>query len=68
VFDGLSTVQIIGLLSPLIIIQLGLIIFSIYRLLKDEVKYLPKWAWLIIIIFINLFGPIIFLAAGRVKD
>jgi hypothetical protein len=67
-FEGLSLIQIIGLLSPLIIIQLSLMIFSIFRLLRDEVRYLPKWAWLFIIIFVNLFGPLIFLGFGRVKD
>jgi hypothetical protein len=32
------------------------------------VKYLPKWAWALIIIFINLFGAIAYLFVGRERD
>lgn len=41
-FDNLSTSDIIKLFAPLIIIQLGLMIFSVYRLTKDKVRFLPK--------------------------
>jgi uncharacterized membrane protein len=64
----MTTAEIIKLLMPLIILQLGLIIFCLYRLTKDTVKYLPKWAWALIIIFVNLFGPVIYLFAGRERD
>lgn len=63
----LNVSQIVMMALPLIIIQLGLIIFSLYRLVKDNVKYLPKWAWVLIIVFFNLVGPIIFLVVGREK-
>lgn len=63
----LNISQLIMMLLPLIIIELGLVIFALYRLAKDNVKYLPKWAWALIIIFFNLFGPIIFLIVGREK-
>ena len=60
--------QLIMMLLPLIIIEIGLVIFALYHLAKDNVKYLPKWAWaLIIIIFFNLLGPIVFLVVGREK-
>ena len=59
--------KLIMMLLPLIIIQIGLIIFALFRLAKDNVKYLPKWAWALIIIFFNLPGPIIFLVVGREK-
>ncbi len=66
--EGMSTLEIIKLFAPLLVLQLALMAFCIYRLVKDPVKYLPKWAWAIIIIFINLLGPILFLLLGRKGD
>ncbi|AFK86338.1 MULTISPECIES: PLD nuclease N-terminal domain-containing protein [Thermoanaerobacterium] len=67
-YDNLSTSEIIRLFAPLIIIQLGLMIFSIYRLTKDKVRFLPKWAWLIIIVLGEILGPLMFLIIGREKE
>lgn len=67
-FDNLNTSEIIRLFAPLIIIQLGLMIFSIYRLTKDKVRFLPKWVWLIIIVFGEILGPLMFLIIGREKE
>ncbi|MDF2672689.1 MAG: hypothetical protein K0R09_954 [Clostridiales bacterium] len=65
--NELNISQIIMMLLPIIIIQLGLVIFALFRLAKDNVKYLPKWGWALVIIFFNLAGPIIFLVVGREK-
>jgi uncharacterized membrane protein len=67
-FTDMTTAEIIKLLMPLIILQFGLMFFCLYRLNKDTVKYLPKWAWALIIIFVNLFGAVIYLFAGRERD
>lgn len=67
-FTDMTTSEIIRLILPVIIVQLGLIIFCLYRLTKDYVKYLPKWAWALIIIFLNLLGPVIYLLIGRERD
>lgn len=67
-FQGMSNAEIFRLVLPIIIIQLGLIIFCLYRLTKDRVKFLPKWGWVLIIILINLFGPIIYLLIGRERE
>ncbi|MBE3593161.1 MAG: PLDc N-terminal domain-containing protein [Thermoanaerobacter sp.] len=66
--NKLSNPELIKLILPLFIIQLGLTVFSIYRLSKDKVKYLPKWAWLLIIIFGETLGCIIFLTIGRERE
>jgi hypothetical protein len=67
-FDGMTTVEIIKLLVPLIALQFLLMLFGLYRLRKDNVKYLPKWGWALVIIFVNIVGPVIFLAAGRERE
>ncbi len=55
-------------LIPILIIEYGLLIFAIVQLVKNEVRYLPKWGWALIIVFINIIGPIVFLLTGKKKD
>lgn len=52
---------------PLIIIEYGLLIFALVQLVRNEVQHMPKWGWALIIIFINIIGPIVFLVVGRKK-
>ncbi|VTS12404.1 PLDc N-terminal domain-containing protein [Streptococcus pseudoporcinus] len=48
---------------PLILLQVLLIIIALLKLRKmSKTKYLSKTIWMLIIIFINLFGPIVFLS------
>jgi hypothetical protein len=55
-------------LIPVIIIELGFLVFTLVLVIKNEVAYLPKWAWILIIVLINIIGPILFLIIGRKKD
>ncbi len=55
-------------LIPVLLIEYGLLIFAIVQLVKNEVRYLPKWGWALIIVFINIIGPIVFLLAGKKRD
>lgn len=66
--NGMSTIQIIKIIAPLIAIQVGLALFCLYRLTKDKVRFLPKWGWVLIVLFINTIGPVIYLIAGRERD
>ena len=63
----LSTEQIIALLVPLVLIQLGLLIAALYDLEKEErrVRGGSKLVWVLIIVFVNVIGPIIYFVAGR---
>ncbi|KRO43301.1 MAG: PLD nuclease N-terminal domain-containing protein [Candidatus Nanopelagicales bacterium] len=52
------------------IITLALMIFSIIdcsRTAESSIRSLPKWAWLIIIIFVPAIGSIAWIIAGRPK-
>ena len=55
----------IPLLIPLLIIQLGLMVIALWDLIRREETRGPKWVWLLVILFINFIGPIIYLVAGR---
>ncbi len=59
-------VQFLPYLIPLIILQLILMIVALVDLAKREkVKWLPKWAWVLVIIFIETIGSIVYLVVGR---
>lgn len=54
-----------ALLAPLFIVQLILIVVALIDLKRVHATNGPKWLWAIIIIFINMIGPIIYFIAGR---
>lgn len=66
--EGMTLLDIIKLFAPVIILEVVLVGFCLYRLTKDRVKFLPKWAWALIIIFIQLIGGIVFLLIGRESE
>ena len=53
------------LLIPIFLIQLALIIFPLTDLVRREQTRGPKWVWVLVILFINLIGPIVYLLLGR---
>lgn len=57
------------MLWPLLAFQLLLAIWAIIDLIRRKtVKTLPKWAWALIILLVNIFGPIIYLVLGRGEE
>ena len=57
--------KLIPLLIPVVIIELGLMIIALLDLVKRERTRGPKWAWALVIVVINIFGPIAYLLFGR---
>ena len=60
--------QILPLLIPVLIIQLILLSVALYDLVKQPTTRGPKWMWALIIIFIQLIGPILYLVLGRKEE
>jgi hypothetical protein len=59
-------VQFLPYIIPLVLLQLILLIVALVDLVRREkTRWLPKWAWAIIIIFGELVGPIIYFIFGR---
>ena len=59
-------VQYLPYIIPLVLLQLILLIVALVDLVRREkTRWLPKWAWAIIIIFGELVGPIIYFIFGR---
>ncbi len=63
----LKTEQIIALLAPIIVIQLGLMVAALIDLERSErrVRGGSKLVWALVIVFVNVVGPIIYFVAGR---
>lgn len=60
--------RLLPLLIPLFLVQLGLMITALVDLIKREKTKGPKWLWAIIVVFVNLIGPIIYFVAGREEE
>lgn len=54
--------QLIILLTPLLFLQLGLMIWGLTKVIpRKTTKYLNKIIWILIIALVSIFGPIAYL-------
>jgi hypothetical protein len=60
-----SIVSNLPIIAPILIIQLILIVVAIIDLVRIEQTKGPKWLWVIIILFVNIIGPILYFVIGR---
>jgi hypothetical protein len=66
---ALSTMlKFLPLILPIVIIQLALLIFCVVDLVRRKQTRGPKWVWVLVVVFVSLFGPIIYLLFGRVEE
>ena len=63
-----QVLKYLPLLIPLILIQLGLLIFAITDLVKRQKTHGPKWVWAVVIVCVNLIGPILYFMIGREEE
>ena len=58
------------ILLPLVLIELGLVVFSLVDLFKPERRVIGdnKLVWALVIIVVGTIGPIIYLLAGRKQN
>lgn len=66
--DFILTSDMIRILFPLLVLQMGLAVYCGIKIYKEGVQNLNRWVWLAISLFISLFGPIAFLLAGRKRE
>ncbi|WP_182201450.1 PLDc N-terminal domain-containing protein [Paraliobacillus salinarum] len=53
------------LFAPLIVLEVILAIVALVAWFKTEKTNGPRWLWLIIILLIQIIGPILFFTIGR---
>jgi hypothetical protein len=58
---------LLAVIIPIIVIQLGLLIWGLYDLTRPErkVKGDSKVLWALVMILINIIGPVVYLLFGR---
>ena len=60
--------ELLPFLIPIAILQLGLTIFALVDLARRAKTKGPKWVWALIILFVNIVGPIIYFVVGREEE
>ena len=63
--NDLTIKQLLTIVGPLALISLLLLILALVVCIRTEQTRGPKWMWIIIILFGNLMGSILFFAIGR---
>jgi DMSO reductase anchor subunit len=53
------------LIAPLLLVQLVLMIAALVDILRREKTRGPKWLWILIVIFGEMIGPILYFVVGR---
>ena len=63
----LTTVQVIALLAPVVVIQLGLMLAALLDLEPEDrhVRGGSKIIWALVIVLVNIIGPILYFTVGR---
>jgi len=57
--------SLLPLLIPIFLLELGLMVFALLDLRRRATTRGPKWIWVLIILFVNLLGPILYFLIGR---
>jgi len=52
-------------LTPLIVLALAFVIYCVVDVSRNEVRYLPKWAWIVICLISIPLGGVVYLLIGR---
>ncbi|MFB9326480.1 PLD nuclease N-terminal domain-containing protein [Paenibacillus aurantiacus] len=61
IFDS----QLWAIIAPILVLQLCLILTALTVCARASETRGPKWMWVLIIVFGNVLGPVLFFAAGR---
>jgi hypothetical protein len=66
----LTQTELLLLLVPVVLVQLGLLVLALRDLLRPErrVRGDSKLMWGLIIVVVNIIGPILYFAVGREEE
>jgi len=64
--NGIAIIQkYLPLIIPIALLELGLMITALVDVIRREKTKGPKWVWIIVVVVVNLFGPIAYFIFGR---
>lgn len=66
--EELTLSKLLPIITPFIVIQAALMAIALVLCIKAEATRGPKLMWILIIIFVNILGPIAFFIFGRRND
>lgn len=56
---------LIPYLIPILVLEIGLAIFALRDLSRREFLNGPKWMWVVVVLLVQLVGPILYFTIGR---
>ncbi|HHT68175.1 MAG TPA: transcriptional regulator [Firmicutes bacterium] len=59
------TKDLLVILSPLIVLQVSLVVYCGIIIFREGVQNLNRKTWFLICLLINVIGPVVFLLVGR---
>ncbi len=60
----MSEINIVAI-APLVVIALAFVVYCWVDISRNEVRYLPKWLWSVIVVLSIPIGGIVYLMVGR---
>ncbi|MCE7792276.1 PLD nuclease N-terminal domain-containing protein [Salipaludibacillus sp. CUR1] len=57
-----------ALIAPVLILQAILMVVALIDCFKHDKTNGPQWIWVLVIVFINIIGPILYFVFGRRND
>lgn len=54
-----------AIIAPILVLQLILTIVALISCIRQETTNGPKLLWIVLILFVNLLGPILYFVIGR---
>jgi hypothetical protein len=67
--NDIDWVKLLPLLIPIILLELGLLVWALLDIIRRErVKGGNKVVWILVIVLINIIGPIVYFLFGREED
>ena len=67
--NDIDWAKLLPMLIPLVLLELGLLVWALLDVIRRErVKGGNKVVWILVIVLINLIGPIVYFIFGREED
>ncbi|MFK7694407.1 PLD nuclease N-terminal domain-containing protein [Paenibacillus sp. HJGM_3] len=57
-----------AIVAPLLVVQLILVVIALTDCIRAERTNGPKWLWAIVIVVVNLIGPVLYFVFGRSRE
>ncbi len=57
--------EFLPFLVPILLLQIALMVIALVDLVRRERTRGPKWVWAVVIVFVNIVGPVLYLLVGR---